>query len=176
MVFIDGAGLRLRMKEWFGSDRIKLFEFVSKTLLPVANTGGIRPELLRTYFYDAIVEPTDARYKEQEAYFSELRQENFCQVRLGRLIATERGDLRQKGVDALMAIDMVAKAYEDQYDIAVVLAGDDDFVDTVQAVRDAGKRVCGAWFPGHASERLRNTFDISVPLDRERLARYAKLG
>jgi len=42
-----------------------------------------------------------------------------------------------------MAIDRLSKAHAGQSEIAVMLAGDSDFVDTVQAVRNVGRRVVG---------------------------------
>jgi uncharacterized LabA/DUF88 family protein len=46
-------------------------------------------------------------------------------------------------VDTLIAIDMISKAYENHYDVDILLAGDDDFLDVVNAVKNAGKRVYG---------------------------------
>jgi len=60
---------------------------------------------------------------------------------------------------------MVTKAYQDHYDIAVLLAGDDDFVDIVKAIKEAGKRVCGAFFEDSASPRLVTEFDLHIPLN-----------
>lgn len=37
----------------------------------------------------------------------------------------------QKGVDTLIALDMILKAFQDYYDFAFLLAGDANFVDIV---------------------------------------------
>ena len=50
---------------------------------------------------------------------------------------------------------MLSKAYENHYDIAILLSGDDDFLDIVTAVKDAGKRVFGTFIEGHISEVLK---------------------
>lgn len=41
------------------------------------------------------------------------------------------------GVDTLIAIDTVTKAYQNHYDVAVLLEGDDDFIDVVKAMKNA---------------------------------------
>ncbi|MBS7648435.1 NYN domain-containing protein [Candidatus Bathyarchaeota archaeon] len=79
------------------------------------------------YYYDTIVDETEQeKRQEQNSFFSIIRSMPLCTVRLGQLIKTEEG-YRQKGVDILMAIDMLSKAYENQYDITILLAGDGDF-------------------------------------------------
>ena len=68
-----------------------------------------------------------------------------------------------------MAIDMLTKAYANQYEIAMLVAGDGDFVDLVEAVKDAGKRVYGAYIFEHVSEVLFESFDLPIVLTREYL-------
>ncbi len=92
----------------------------------LADFNIVHGEIVRSYFYDAKFIDGDDRRKVQEEYFDHIRQSDYCEVRLGRLIDAPEGP-RQKGVDVLMAIDMLGKAYENHYDIAVVLAGGDDF-------------------------------------------------
>ena len=71
----------------------------------------------------------------------------------------------QKRVDILIAIDMLTKAYQHHYDIAVFVGGDDDFTGLVEAVKEqAGKRVVGFYFPRHTSKRLLDEFDSQIDL------------
>ncbi|MCL4325053.1 MAG: NYN domain-containing protein [Candidatus Thermoplasmatota archaeon] len=165
MAFIDAQHLRFRLKEYFGHDRIYIGQFVWQVLVRLADFNIVHGEIVRSYFYDAKFIDGDDRRKVQEEYFDHIRQSDYCEVRLGRLIDAPEGP-RQKGVDVLMAIDMLGKAYENHYDIAVVLAGGDDFVDIIQAVRDAGKRVCGAYFDKNASPRLIGSFDRRLVLTK----------
>ena len=39
-----------------------------------------------------------------------------------------------------MAIDALTKAYQNQYDVAIFLLGDRDFIPLVEAVKDTGKK------------------------------------
>jgi uncharacterized LabA/DUF88 family protein len=96
-------------------------------------------------------EPTEVdKYKEQEEYLQILRKRSdFFEVRLGRLKKDGKGLFRQKGVDTLIAIDMLSKAYENHYDVAAIFSGDEDLLDVVTAVKNAGKQVYGIYFADH---------------------------
>ena len=60
---------------------------------------------------------------------------------------------------------MLTKAFQNHYDIAGFLGGDDDFVDLIETVKDsAGKRVFGLYFEEHISNRLLDAFDFSFNL------------
>lgn len=125
----------------------------------------MQPDLIRVFYHDAIVEPKGADYEKQREYFDAIRESPRYEVKLGRLIRTGGGDFRQKGVDILLAVDMLSKAYLNHYDIALILAGDDDYVDLIRAVKDgSGKRVYGAFFPNNASKGLVESFDERIEL------------
>ena len=166
MIFIDGAYLRKGFREMFGHDRID-FAKLKDFLVRIRISRRLEGELIRIYYYDAMVEPFDEQYEEQKKYFDEIRKTPFYQVRLGRLVKTEEGTYRQKGVDILMSIDMLTKAYQNHYDIAVLVGGDDDLVDLVNAIKDlAGKRVYGFYFPKSVSKRLLDSLDERIPLEK----------
>jgi len=171
MIFIDGGYIRECLKEKFGKDDISPdgFQNLIHSLITYVHFGTIRGELIRTYYYDAIVDENEKDEREkQNQFFDVLRQVPFCTVRLGRLIKTEK-EHRQKGVDILMAIDMLTKSYENHYEIAILLCGDDDFIDLVEAVKNTGKRVYGAYIPRHVSNKLLKTLDIRISLDENSL-------
>jgi len=86
-------------------------------------------------------------------------------VRLGRLVYSKNGEARQKGVDSLIAIDMLSKAFKKDYDEAILLAGDSDFTEVVKAVKDAGIKVAGAFFKENTSKELIQSFDKQIDLD-----------
>ena len=166
MIFTDGGYLREYLKKELRNDRISMngFQNLVHYLVECVKWGTIHGELVRTYYYDAIAEETEKDTREgQKLFFGTLSHVPFCTIRLGRLIKTKEG-YRQKGVDILMAIDMLTKAYENHYEIAILVAGDGDFVDLVEAVKDAGKRVYGAYVPRNISQELRESFDVPLAL------------
>ena len=50
----------------------------------------------------------------------------------------------EKAVDVMLAVDMVAMAIRNEYDVAYILAADGDYTPAAEAVRDMGKIVIAA--------------------------------
>jgi uncharacterized LabA/DUF88 family protein len=98
-------------------------------------------------------------------------------VRRGHLILSTKGGIenrknwewRQKGVDSLIAIDMITKAYQGQYDLGILVAGDLDFIEIVKSVKNIGIRVMGAYFPKNINPKLINSFDKKYVLEKTAL-------
>ena len=83
----------------------------------------------------------------------------------------------EKGVDVRLAVDMVT--LKDNYDIAILISGDQDYTPAVQAVKDAGKTVVTVHFQDAAgrvhagtSRRLQVASDATVTLDYELIREY----
>jgi len=169
MIFIDGGYLREEVKNIFGHDNID-FASLSQYLRSLILEGHIHPELIRVYYYDAIVDHKDPKYDEQDRYFENIRKNNNYEVKLGRLIRTKDDRYRQKGVDILLAVDMITKAFLNHYEIAILLGGDDDYVDLVKSIKDlTGKRIYRAYFQNSVSERLAESFDRRLILSEANL-------
>ena len=47
----------------------------------------------------------------------------------------------EKGIDAMMALDIAIGARDDAYDVAVVVSADTDLAPAIEVALDAGKRV-----------------------------------
>lgn len=63
-------------------------------------------------------------------------------------------EVREKGIDVLLAVDMLRGAVNDDYDVAVLMSADTDLLPAAEAVRELGKWVeFAAWRPdeGYAS-------------------------
>ena len=183
-VLIDGGYIRGRIrelgKEHILSDVNKYARFLQLLLSEFSyssSSGGIvypvgEVGIQRVYYYDAIVPVEDDpdEHKRQREFFNKLQlQMNMCEVKLGHLIKTDKG-FKQKGVDTLIAIDMLTKAYLNHYDVAYLIAGDGDFVSMVKAVKDyTGKIVIGIFEPTSASKELIRTFDLTSVIRKEKL-------
>jgi len=103
-------------------------------------------------------------------FFKELRfQLDHFDVKLGDLIPTEKG-YRQKGVDVLISVDMTIKAFLNHYDVAILVAGDRDFVPAVNAVREfTGKTVYCIYAYNHIAEELLRVVDVHIPIVKDDL-------
>ena len=86
-----------------------------------------------------------------------------------RVVARESYDpvkKEQKEVDVAMACEMVVHALRDNYDIAIVVSGDQDFVPAIQHVQAAGKRVEVAAFGVSIGKALMKAADRFHDLDK----------
>lgn len=68
-----------------------------------------------------------------------------------------------------MAVDMVENAYDNNYDVAVLVSGDGDFVPAVRSVKKKNKSVKNVYFKNSSSRNLKNFCDESLELTKENL-------
>ena len=174
MIFIDGGYVRQTLNDIQAKkkgdeldlrkgkeegDRVD-YSHISNRLLSVFSIESIHLDLVRTYFYDGIPDvKLEKEYEQQHQYLERIRGLDYFEVRGGRVIKDDNGKMTQKGLDVLFTIDMLSHAYENNYDIAIVVSGDDDFLDIVKSVKNRGKRVFGAYFSRSISENLKSIFD-----------------
>lgn len=106
-----------------------------------------------------------AKARFQDGYFEQLRNTSVVDLILGRheLAGFDgRGNKvhAEKETDINVAINMLAGAYEDRYETAVIISGDTDMVPVMRMVRATGKRVVWGHFPAQTTlEDLRKVSD-----------------
>ena len=169
MVFIDGAYLRKRCKEFGGHDNVK-WSKLSWNFIRMFNTYGTNPfnaNLIRIYYYDAIVPKTNPDYENDMKYFEKIDSQYAYTVRLGKHVKSSKGKDRQKGVDILMAIDSLTMAYQNQYDTGMFLIADADFKPLIDAVKHAGKKTLGIYYKQTCPKDLELSFDWRIWLSKE---------
>lgn len=188
MVFIDGGYLKKWAEDVCGIRREK-FDYGRFTREIVDRSfGGIfKPKIIRTYFYDGLADPNeDFTAHGSQAKFQNWLNTQFTnfEVRTSYLrkladkIETGKENpefsenkhqkkFRQKGVDTLMAIDMVNKAASNQYELAVLIAGDLDHIEAIRAVKSRGKQVMGIYNKKNTHNELIASFDTRHELVKE---------
>ena len=162
MIFIDGSNMYHSLKNFFKRADIDIGKF-SQRLLDKRN-------LVRVYYYNARVgrreEPE--RYQDQQKFFSSIEATPYTELRLGRLVYSNwpSSPPYEKGVDILLATDMITHSYKTNYDVAVLVAGDNDYVGAIQAVKDNGKHVEVALFgKSGTSRQLRAVADRVITIN-----------
>ena len=109
----------------------------------------------------------------QQRFLSSLRALPFFELRLG--VLKPRGNTWvEKGIDVKVAVDMIGMAYKNQYDVALLVSGDGDYVDCVRAVKDAGRHVVNAYFVSSQSLALRDACDNWICMDKDYLVDVLK--
>jgi uncharacterized LabA/DUF88 family protein len=160
-LFIDGSNFYHGLKHNIGKTNIDFHKLSLLLCTP-------HRELVRTYYYNAPVNKEDGeeRYKSQQRFFESIRKMPYVQLRLGRLEHRDGGVI-EKGVDIYLAVDMLRYAYNDIYDIAILISSDGDFSEAVNAVKDLGRHVEYAHFSAGQSTLLMDCCDKSILLTKE---------
>ena len=162
VIFIDGSNLFHAIKSMsIKIDYSKLVDFLKEDR-----------RLVRTYFYGAMPQERDLK-KNTPEWESFLRQKRFLEelslqgikVKVANLKRLPSGDFIEKGVDIMLATDMLSLAYKNAYDSAILVSGDSDFSYTVEEVQSLGKRVENASFKRTSSYLLRKVCDRFTLLD-----------
>lgn len=132
--------------------------------------GGV--DLTRVNVYDA-VSPDEEPAPELKAYWESLEHEVDTRMGWGFLRRSARAARRQKGVDILLAIEMIVGAVDEAYDVGLLVAADGDFVPLLEEIRRRGKRVALAASiqPGSPalSQDLRRNCDLFISIDNSSL-------
>jgi uncharacterized LabA/DUF88 family protein len=162
MIFIDGSNLYHSLKGFFNRADIDIGKLCRKLL--------DKRRLVRIYYYNAKVglKEEPERYREQQAFFTSVAAIPYCELRLGRLVYHNwpNSPPYEKGVDIQLATDMITHSFKNNFDVAVLVAGDNDFVGALQAVKDNGKNVEVALFgKERTSYRLRMVADRVITIN-----------
>ncbi len=158
-IFIDGSNLYHALRANFSRYDLKFAEFISKLC-------GSR-HLFRAYYYNVLQDPSQRpdAYREQQEFLNNLRETPYLEARLGSTKLAQ-GIPVEKGIDVMLVTDLLHFAWNDLYDVAVLVSGDSDFAYALQAVKNVGKYVEVAYFESNVSRDLLDVADNKHLLDR----------
>jgi len=141
VVYIDGGNTYRGLKAIGIPDKDKKFNYSSF----VTHVLGDR-QLTSKRYYIGVVKNFDNSKKSQkmersqQKFLSALESEGF-DIKRGRLMY-DSGNIREKGVDVKLSIDLVVGAVDNLYDTAIVISSDTDIIPAIQYVQKAlGKKV-----------------------------------
>jgi uncharacterized LabA/DUF88 family protein len=156
-IFIDGSNLYHSVQNNFGRHDLNFTELANKL------SAGRR--LFRVYYYNVLQDPSQypESYREQQEFLDVLRKTPYLEVRLG---STKKALGVEKGIDVMIATDLLYFAWSGFYDVAILVSGDADFAYAVQAVKNMGKHVEVAYFESGVSKDLLDVADNRYLLDR----------
>jgi len=162
-IFIDGSNLYHALRSNFRRHDLNFAKFASKL------TADRR--LFRVYYYNVLQEPGQRPesqrvegHREQQDFLNALRETSYLEIRLGGTKLAQ-GVPVEKGIDVMLATDLLLFAWSNLYDIAVLVSGDSDFAYALQAVKNMGKHVEVAYFESNVSKDLLDVADVKRPLD-----------
>jgi uncharacterized LabA/DUF88 family protein len=162
MIFIDGSNLYYSLKD-LNAQKINF-----KKMLTLLTENKL---LVSTFYYNASLNRgvDESKYWEQQKFFDFLRKIPDFKVVLCRMRKHKRDGkitFDVKGDDVYLAVDLVSGAYENQYDTAIIISGDEDFVPAIQKAQKLGKKVVNAYFKSTSSSYLKHICDESFCIDK----------
>ena len=151
MIFIDGQNVLFGCKNFqkdYKIDYVKLRDELTRDY-----------DLIRVYFYSGI-DPTN---ESQIGFHKALRESGF-HVETRPLVMRD-GKFMEKGVDVMLTTDLLTHAFKDNFDVAVIIGGDQDYIKALEEVKREGKRIVLACFKSSFSAEIRQIADDSIFID-----------
>lgn len=145
MIFIDGTNLFHRLE----AAKLNL----TRDLSQVLTTFLAGRQIVRIYLY------TIAQHLDKAKSFHGSHITDGIRVVYGDAIPTKDGNVKEKGVDALLVADLVYHAAVKNYDYALVVSTDTDFVQALRRVEDFGCRTGVLAVCSDVPDRLREASD-----------------
>lgn len=129
------------------------------TFINISNSPAkVQPHAIRSYYYTSVVGDTN----KIESIRTTLWNMGFNP----QIFKKNKKDMKAKGVDIALSKDLLVNAFYNNYDVAVLIAGDGDYVPLVQEVKRMGKLVCIAFFDKIGlNEELKLTSDWFFDLE-----------
>jgi len=159
MAFIDGTNFAYRVK----SEKVKLNP---ETPYQIVAKHSSDASLLRVYFYT-----TEQRVEELKTqHCKELLK--YCRIVLGQEIKKDDGNIKEKGVDALLVADLIYHSAQGNIDEAIIMTHDTDFMHALKRVEDFGVTTTLLALFNDAPERLRESCDRYFLIKQEDISYY----
>jgi len=160
-IFIDGSNLYHSLKSLNGIkvDFEKLVKELSKNRL-----------LANVFYYIAPLDITsnEETYWKHQKFLAELGKIPGFKVVLCTLRKYPKADgtfgFEVKGDDVYLANDMIVGAYENLYDTAILVSGDEDFIPVINTLKRLNKKIENAFFVPTSSKKLRKLCDKEINL------------
>ena len=161
-IFIDGSNLYHSLKALNGAkiDFEKLLKELSKDRI-----------LTSAFYYIAPFDITinEEKYWKHQKFLAELGKISGFNVVLCTLRKYKKEDgtfgFEVKGDDIYLANDMIVGAYENLYDTAILVSGDEDFIPVINTLRRLNKKTENAFFMKTSSKKLRKLCDNAISLN-----------
>jgi len=166
-IIIDGSNFYHRLKE-LGFENLLNFNYRKFVQFLLAK----RKLVLKKYYIGAVrTEEGNPKsyemWRNQRILLGKLQKEGW-EIGFGQLLKTSEG-YHEKGVDVLIAVDLLVGTYENIYDTAILVSSDTDLIPAIEKVRLKGKKIEYIGFSHKPSYGLIKNSDIRRLLTKEDL-------
>jgi uncharacterized LabA/DUF88 family protein len=164
MIFVDGENLAIRYGNILKAGKAHApradTRYRENILVwsPFLNGEGHgTPAVMRKYYYTAV-------QGDQPALADVEKQLKEVGIESPRVFKKDKGK-GSKRVDITLATDMLLHATRKHYDVAVLVAGDEDYIPLIKAVQGEGARVIVWFVPDGLSPALYQAADDYLDLE-----------
>ncbi|MFA7708798.1 MAG: NYN domain-containing protein [archaeon] len=159
MIFIDGSNFYYSLRCSFSNTKIYFEKF--------CNFLSENDDLIKIKYYNSPlnIKDNEDEYKKQQRFFAYLSEVPLIDIYFGRLEKRPDGKKAEKGVDVKLAVDLVVNAYKDNYDIAILVSNDADFIPAIQEAKELGKQVINVSFPKTKSYHLNKVCSKTIKVN-----------
>jgi len=172
MLFVDGENFTIRGQKLAADKDVKLEagdNYIKNTYLWIPGIKAtqnlvhrdifpLQPQAVRAHYYASAV-GDEPRLMEVS---TKLWERGFTP----HVFKKDKDSARTKAVDIKLTTDMLSNAFMNNYDVAVLFAGDGDYVPLLEEVARLGKQVHVMFFPNHGmSPALRLASDTFHHID-----------
>lgn len=174
IILIDGSNFYHRLKE-LNLGKLGMFDYRGFGQFLAHD----RSVVSQAYYIGAVREERNSDKSRQlmanqQRLLSHLGNQGW-KVELGHMLKNQ-GIYHEKGVDVLMAVDLLAGAYEDTYDTAILVSSDTDLIPAVDKVRSKGKQVEYVGFSRRPSYGLISHTDERRLLTKQDLEQFLQIN
>ncbi len=138
-VYIDGSNTYRRLKDLGIPQKPSRFDYLAF----VKHLVGDRILLSKRYYVGIVrnvdgSEKAEKMVRSQQKFLNGLQTEGF-EIKAGKIMY-DGGNIREKGVDVKLSLDLVIGAVDNLYDTAIVISSDTDLIPAIKYVRKAKKK------------------------------------
>jgi uncharacterized LabA/DUF88 family protein len=163
VVFIDNSNVYRRLAELCRTDHNSWCKQYDPKYLAEKLAGN--RDLLKIMFYCApppqrLYQSNPAKYALQNSYYDKVSNLDKIEVKYATL-TTNDGQLFEKNLDTQLTADVIIMAATNQYDHAIIISNDGDFVSAVIGAKTQGKKIEVAHFKQNLSMDLKQAADLT---------------
>lgn len=174
-IFIDGNNFYFGLKKLYNELRNPMdFDFEM-----FCNFLANKREIIEILYYNAALDISEdpEKYKSQQKFFNKIQKIPkfrliLCKLFKRKIKGTDKYYYVLKEDDIHMAVDLVKGAFKNNYDVAILVSGDGDFVPAVKVAQEESKIIENIYFKKSASTNLKMNCDKSFKLTKEILDKF----
>lgn len=171
-IFLDGSNFYHRLKDEELNFK-QLLDFDYKKFADWLSHGR---KIINCIYYVGLVRKeknnikSEELVRNQQKLFSNLEKQNW-NIKTGYMMVHDK-DYKEKGVDVKLAVDILDMAYQDKYDIAIIVSSDTDLIPGIQRARELGKKIEYVGFSHRPSFAMQRYTNLTRLLSRIELEKF----